>query len=136
MRSIRILIFAVCIFSCRYSVPKDVLPPKKMQAVLWDVMQADEMAEYYSAKDSTFRSLSKHVDYYQKVFSIHKISKEDFTRSLSYYENHPAALKTIIDSLQKFGERLQKKDSLNKNPYGQASKDSIKRKLADTLHSQ
>jgi hypothetical protein len=136
MRSLRILIFTVCFFSCTSSVPKDVLPPKKMQTVLWDVMQADEMAEYYSVKDSTFHGLAKHADYYQKVFSIHKVSKEDFTRSLRYYENHPAALKTILDSLQKFGERLQKRDTLNKNQYGQANRDSSKKKLADTLHPQ
>jgi hypothetical protein len=114
MRSLRILIFCVCIFSCKSSIPKDVLPPKKMQAVLWDVMQADEMAEYYSAKDSSFRELSKHADYYQKIFSIHKISKGDFTKSLAYYENHPASFKLILDSLQSFGERLQRADSLKK----------------------
>lgn len=109
-----ILIFTVCILSCKSSVPEDVLPPKKMQAVLWDVMQADEMAEYYSAKDSTFRSLSKHAGYYQKIFSIHKISKDDFTKSLAYYENHPVRFKPILDSLQSFGERLQRADSLQK----------------------
>jgi hypothetical protein len=136
MKSLRILVFTVCFFSCKSPVPNDVLPPKKMQAVLWDVMQADEMAEYYSSKDSTYHSLSKHADYYQKVFSIHKISKKDFTRSLDYYENHPASLKTILDSLQKFGERLQKRDTLNKNQYGQKSRDSSKKKLTDTLHPQ
>ena len=128
MRRLRILIFFICIFSCKSSVPKDVLPPKKMQAVLWDVMQADEMAEYYSAKDSSFRNLSKHVEYYQKIFAIHKTNKEDFTRSLKYYENHPAALKTILDSLQKFGERLQKADSL-KNSKIPVVKDSTVKKL-------
>ena len=115
MRNRGILIFVVFIFSCNSSVPKDILPPKKIQAVLWDVMQADEMAEYYSASDSGFKRLSKHVDYYQKIFAIHKINKEDFTRSLSYYENHPARLKPILDSLQSFGHRLERADSLKKS---------------------
>jgi hypothetical protein len=127
MRSLRILIFCVCIFSCKSSIPKDVLPPKKMQAVLWDVMQADEMAEYYSAKDSTFTALSKHADYYQKVFSIHKISKDDFTKSLTYYENHPVSFKPIIDSLQSLGERLQRADSL-KEAKVTVIKDSVAKK--------
>jgi hypothetical protein len=112
MRRLGILIFALFLFSCKSSIPKDVLPPKKMQAVLWDVMQADELAEYYSAQDSTFRNLSKRVDYYQKVFSIHKIKKEDFTKSLSYYENHPQKLKPILDSIQSFGTRQKSVDSL------------------------
>lgn len=114
MRRLRILILSVCILSCKSTVPKDVLPPKKMQAVLWDVMQADEMAEYYSAKDSTYNGLSKHAESYQKIFSIHQITKEDFSKSLNYYQNHPAILKTVLDSLKSFGERMQRADSLTK----------------------
>jgi hypothetical protein len=112
MKFFGILFVLAVILSCKSSTPKEVLPPKKMQAVLWDVMQADEMAEYYSGKDSSFRGLDKHTGYYQKIFSLHKITKEDFTKSLSYYENHPSALKSILDSLQSFGERLQRADSL------------------------
>lgn len=115
MRTLGILIIVVIIFSCQSSVPKDVLPPKKMQAVLWDVMQADEMMEYYSVKDSTFHSLPKHAEYYQKVFSIHKITKEDFTKSLAYYESHPVVFKTVLDSLKSFGEKTQRADSLKKS---------------------
>jgi hypothetical protein len=114
MRNFLILIFAVSLFSCKSSVPGDVLPPKKMQAVLWDVLQANEMAEYYGAADSTFKSLSKNTEYYQQVFAIHKISKEDFTRSLSYYENHPSRLKPILDSLQSSIQRLDKADTIAK----------------------
>jgi Domain of unknown function (DUF4296) len=112
MRFFEILVLMAVFLSCKSSIPKDVLSPKKMQAVLWDVMQADELAEYYSTKDSSFKNLGKHADYYEKIFSLHKITKEDFTKSLSYYENHPTALKPILDSLQSFGERLQRADSL------------------------
>jgi hypothetical protein len=109
-----LILFSVLfiIFSCKPSVSGGVLSPKKMQAVLWDVMQADEMAEYYAAKDSTFRSLSKHIDYYQKVFAIHKIIKDEFTKSLAYYQNHPSRLKPILDSLQSFGQRLARADTV------------------------
>lgn len=116
MRRLPIFFFAVFIYSCKSSDPGDILPPKKMQSVLWDVMLADEMTEYYAGTDSTFRSLSKHADYYQKIFSIHKVSKEDFTRSLAYYESHPSQLKPILDSLQSFGQRLQNADTLKKSP--------------------
>lgn len=92
----------------------DVLPPKKMQAVLWDVMQADAMAEYYNEGDSSFKSLAKHADYYQKVFAIHKINKEEFVKSLSYYEDHPTRLKSILDSLQSLGQRIDKVDTVKK----------------------
>lgn len=134
MRSLGVLFITIVIFSCKSSVPKDVLPPKKMQAVLWDVMQADEMAEYYSVKDSTFRSMSKHADYYQNIFSIHQITRADFNKSLAYYENHPVVLKTILDSLKSFGERMQRADSLKKAkiPVDTAKKviDSFKKRIA------
>ena len=133
MRSLKILVFAVFILSCKSSVPKDVLAPEKMQAVLWDVMQADETAEYYSAKDSSFHSAAKHAAYYDTVFSIHKITKEDFTKSLAYYESHPVVFKTVLDSLKSFGEKIQRADSLKKSKapvVDSASKrvDSLKKK--------
>jgi len=134
MRFFGILISTVLFFSCKSSVPNDVLPPKKMQAVLWDVMQADEMAEYYSASDSSFMGLSKHVDYYQKVFAIHKIKKEDFTRSLTYYENHPGRLKPILDSLQSFGQRLQSADSLKKSKQPALTDTSLKKRVPVKHH--
>ena len=45
------------------------------------------------------------VDLYQKLFSIHKISREQFRNSLHYYEKRPDLLKPIFDSLQKRSER-------------------------------
>lgn len=106
-----VLLSVVIIFSCESSVPDNVLPPGKMQMVLWDMMQADEMAGYYSMTDTSFLSLAKHADYYQKVFAVHKINKNDFVSSLNYYESNPSKLKIIVDSLQKFGQRLQQGDS-------------------------
>lgn len=129
MKNLLILFFAVFIFSCKSSVPDDVLPPKKMQAVLWDVMQADAMAEYYAMNDSTFTGLSKHVDYYQKVFSIHKISKEDFIRSLTYYENNPARLKPILDSIQSYGQNLNKADTVERPRPSVVADSNFKKRL-------
>lgn len=129
MRNPLILVLFSLLFSCKSSVPKDILPPKKMQAVLWDVMQADELAEYYSSRDSAFKGPARHIDYYQKIFAIHKISKDDFAKSLNYYQNHPASLKSILDSLQRFEQRLQGTDSVNKKPNKPLGNDSVRRKL-------
>jgi len=96
----------LCFFSCSSdTVPKDIIAPKKMEAVLWDVIMADEVADYYVQKDSTLKALDKHVDLYQKLFSIHKITKEQFRHSMQYYEKRPDLLKPIFDSLQKRSER-------------------------------
>ncbi len=116
MRILPVLFSTIIIFSCQSSVVDNVLPPAKMQMVLWDMMQADEMAGYYAMTDTSFLGLAKHADYYQKVFSVHQISKGDFVTSLNYYERNPAKLKIIVDSLQKFGQRLQQADSARNQP--------------------
>jgi hypothetical protein len=101
-------VFLVCILcacSGQASVPSDVLPPKDMQSVLWDVMLADEVAEFYLEKNSTLIPLTEHTSLYQKVFQLHKISKEKFDKSVSFYEHRPDLLQPILDSLQKKSDR-------------------------------
>jgi hypothetical protein len=118
--------------ACTSSVPKDVLPPSKMRSVLWDVMQADELAGFRTAKDSTYASLAKHAAYYDAIFKIHKIDKERFDKSLTYYENHPAAFKIIFDSLQSLAERRLRPDSIKK-PKKPVIADSILHKRVHAL---
>lgn len=113
----------VLLLGC-HSAPKNILPPSQMKSVLWDVMQADEMADYYAAKDSLFKTMKKHVAYYEAIFSIHKTSKETFVKSLNYYEAHPEKFKIILDSLQSFAEKMQKTDTLKKRQL-----DSTKKKM-------
>jgi hypothetical protein len=107
-RLLFILFLSPFLFACSNGepVPENVMPPKKMEAVLWDAILADETADYYVQKDSSVNVLAKHVDMYQQLFQIHKITKEDFKRSLRFYEKHPLLLRPIFDSLQKKSERL------------------------------
>lgn len=104
------ILFVVCwLLSCTQagSVTTNVLSPAEMQNVLWDMMLADETADYYVQKDSSVSVLQRHVDWYQPVFQVHHLSKEDFKRSLRFYEGRPDLLKPIFDSLQKKAERQQ-----------------------------
>jgi hypothetical protein len=101
------LLLSLLLVACSQSgsIPANVLPPAQMQNVLWDMMLADETADYYIQKDSSINALAKHAEWYQPVFQIHKISKEDFKRSLRFYESRPDLLKPIFDSLQKRAEQ-------------------------------
>lgn len=128
MKKLIISSLVFCIISCQSSVPKNVLPPAKMQEVMWDMMQADAMAEYYAVRDSALSELQRHVNYYQDVLTLHKISKEDFKTSLSYYQNHPSKLKVILDSLQSFTEKRQTIDTIKKQNHPPIS-DSLKKKI-------
>ena len=134
MRILVILFLFVNVLSCKSSVQKDILPPKKMQTILWDMMQADEMAEYNSTNDSSFKGVAKHIVYYQNIFAIHKVSRETFKKSLNYYKDHPASLKPILDSLQHFAQRLQVSDTSKKKTPKPIDSDTLKRKLHVRIH--
>ncbi|MDZ4793667.1 MAG: DUF4296 domain-containing protein [Bacteroidota bacterium] len=97
-----ILILLIITAGCRSKnkIPRDVLPQKKMQAILWDMMRVDQfLADYVLNKDSSKNKTTESLQYYQQVFAIHKISKEEFQRSFSYYKSHPVLLKAVMDSI-------------------------------------
>ena len=105
-RLVILFCLVLCFSSCSSdAVPDNVIAPKKMEAVLWDVILADEVADYYVQKDSSLKALDKHIELYQKLFAIHKITKEQFRNSLHYYEKRPDLLKPVFDSLQKRSEK-------------------------------
>jgi len=101
----RLLPFFLLLMACNNNLPKGVLKPEKMQQVLFDVIQADELVNLKYTADTSLNRLSQSVDLYQAVFKIHDVSADDFKRSFSFYQNHPALLKPILDSLQKTAQR-------------------------------
>lgn len=106
MRSF-ISFIVVLLFSCnsKNSVPDDVLSKKEMQAVLWDMIRADELVNYRGYTDSTFKKIDRNIELYQKVFQIHGITKEKFQKSMQYYQQRPDVLQPVIDSLKSQAER-------------------------------
>lgn len=80
-------------------VPKDVMPAEKMQAVLYDVILADELADFSSLQDSNYRNLGKRTVLYDSIFQSHRITKQLFQTSLKFYQSRPDLLRTILDSL-------------------------------------
>ena len=97
-----ILLSSVIIVSCKgkNKIPGDVLPPSKMEAVLWDMMRADKfLSDYVFYADTSKEKKAESIKLYQQVFTIHDITKEKFQHSFSWYQSHPAFLKSIMDSL-------------------------------------
>jgi len=129
----RILFVLMIVFlsSCSSEIPDDVLPPDKMQKVMWDMMLADEMSLQYKLTDSSFARVAKQSRYYQSIFKIHNTTEETFKKSAKFYMEHPALFKPILDSMNVSGERMQQRqdstiqvaDSLIKK----RSMDSIRR---------
>lgn len=99
-----LLIVLIIIFTTgcksKNAVPDSVLPQKKMQVILWDMMRADQfLADYVLNKDSSLNKTTESLKYYQQIFAIHKTSKEEFQHSFSFYKSHPVLLKAIMDSI-------------------------------------
>jgi hypothetical protein len=84
----------------REQIPETVLPPAKMEVVLWDLIRADQFAsDYLLPGDTSLDNQPERVRLYQQVFAIHGITSEEFKRSFQYYQTHPSQLKLVVDSL-------------------------------------
>jgi hypothetical protein len=104
----RKLLFPFFVFffaiSCtnKKKIPKDILQQQKMQAVLWDMISAGEfLSTFVLNKDSLVNKDSTSLKIYGQVFQVHRITKEQFEKSYSYYRDHPELIKEIVDSLNK-----------------------------------
>lgn len=96
-----------------------VLSQNKMVTILWDMIQVDELATLRLVKDSAKDVKKERIQLYQKVFQMHKTSEKQFSKSFTYYTNHPDLIKVLFDTLEVRGANERKisyisKDSLTK----------------------
>jgi hypothetical protein len=104
MRGWLLIPVVLFLFACKgkNKIPPSVLQPKKMQAVLWDVMRADQfLNNYVLIKDSNLNKVSESLKYYDQIFAIHEISQEQFQESFTFYKEHPDLMKVIMDSMSR-----------------------------------
>lgn len=102
--AILLVLFFLAGCSNKDKVPSAIIPPDKMQHVLWDMIQADQYAEMYLAKDSAGGKAKKEtLTLYAQVFQLHKISREDFQKSFQYYIDRPDLSRSLLDSVLKLG---------------------------------
>lgn len=95
--------FLCCLVACGRSdkVPSGILPKPKMQAVLWDMIRADELVSYKASMDTAVKLLPASASLYQSVFQLHHITEKEFKESFRYYETHPKLFRPVLDSLSK-----------------------------------
>lgn len=80
--------------------PKNVLPPEKMQEVLFDIARADELVDLSSITDSTYRGNGKRYALYDSVFRFHAVSKAQYGQSLEWYQSRPDLLKPLLETVR------------------------------------
>lgn len=84
-------------------VPRGVLPQKKMTAVMWDLLRADELVNLKYTKDTSINRFDSSMRLYQQIFKMHGTDAATFKKSFKYYQVRPDLLKPVFDSLQKRG---------------------------------
>ena len=106
MRKLPVIILLIALAGCSSNdrLPSGILKKEKMQAVFWDVIQAQAFTSHFIKKDSANLEI-ENAKLQQQIFAIHKISKEDFLKSYNYYAGHTELMRTLLDSITSKAER-------------------------------
>jgi|SRR4051794_28507947 len=85
-------------------IPNDIIGIDKMKLIVWDMIRAGALTENkYNKYPDTLKL--KTIEMFQQVFAIYGISKDDFYKSYTYYEEHPDKHKILMDSVSAYGSR-------------------------------
>ncbi len=93
---ITMLFFSACGGSAK---PKDILDPTAMQAVMWDIAQADVFAADFIKKDTSKNDTLENLKLQQQIFLMHNTSREVYYKSFEYYKRKPDMMKALLDSI-------------------------------------
>ncbi|MFM8711135.1 MAG: DUF4296 domain-containing protein [Sphingomonadales bacterium] len=91
------------------SVPDGVLPPDKMQEVVWDLMRADQFVVGFALpQDSALDDKSEKIKWYSRVLAIHRVSEQQFKESFRYYQTRPDLIAIMMDSIARKEEKIDR----------------------------
>lgn len=124
-----LMAIGVLLAACRGNSNEQPLEINEMKVIVWDMLKADELYTVQQAKDSTLRIQKKNLEYYEKIFAYHKISRFTFYKSFTYYEAHPLEMKELLDSIDQYATRERNRSFMR---YGQSGKTSEKSVSADS----
>ena len=130
-----ILVVAALLASCsdKNKLPENVLPHAKMQAVMWDIIRAnDYLNNYVFYKDPATDKLAESEKWNNKVFEFHKITRQQFKISYEYYQQHPLLMKALMDSIGKIKVE-EKRPETAKPVVDSTRKPDLIRKKMDSL---
>lgn len=97
---VTMLLLGAC--STQEKVPEDILPPPKMQAILWDMFRAGNfVTSFQLAADSTLNREQEQIKWFSRVLRVHQVKEKEFKKSMEYYKRRPDLLSVIMDSLSR-----------------------------------
>lgn len=101
MRRFIPLLILVLVSSCSRNndVPEGILKPAKMQELFWDFTRAEVYSSYFSKRDSLRSEAIENLQLQDKIFKLHRVTKDEFYKSYIYYSNHKDLMTKMIDSI-------------------------------------
>lgn len=102
----------LCFFiscSSKNHVPAGVIKPDEMKVIVWDMLQADELARQNKIADTSMNLNKESFKLYDEVFAIHHTTRKEFYHSYQYYQEHPDKFKLLITAVKQIGDK-EKKD--------------------------
>lgn len=134
MKKIIFLFFLiVAAMGCGSGRPYGVLDDAEMEKLLWDVTEGGEFVNVYVyTKYFNLDRAAISNKLLDDILKQHKVSRNDFDKTIQYYKNNPAKLKVILDSLSAKQTRIAA-ENLNRRDIGLLVKarDSIQK--ADSI---
>lgn len=106
---------------CRGNSNEQLLDINEMKLIVWDMLKADELYTMQQVKDSSLRIQKKNLEYYEKIFAYHKISRSTFYKSFTYYEAHPLEMKELLDSIDQYATRERNRSFMRDGQNGNTS---------------
>ena len=97
MRSLGYILSLLLLFSllsCEVKVPENIIPPKKMEAFLYDYHLVQSMNGQYSSDEYREKL------FYSYIFKKHDIEKSHFDSSMMWYNRYPKHLKRMYENLE------------------------------------
>jgi hypothetical protein len=95
-------VLCIVLISCgkKSGVPGEFIQPSKMQLVFWDYIRADALTtQQQKNNNGSPEAMAANVKLQKQVFAIHQVTKEEFYKSLDYYNSHPVLMRTLMDSI-------------------------------------
>jgi hypothetical protein len=95
-----LLLFFMIACSDRTGIPNDIIPTDSMRLIMKDIIIAEQYSELFVKRDSLRKDKKQaSQQLLDEIFKIHHITREDFKKSLIFYESRPDLNKKIFDSL-------------------------------------
>ena len=95
------IFLAMILFACSLgdqSIPREIIKINPMADILLDIAVAESYTESYLLKDSTLNKDSVYKSEISKVLQLHNTDPSIFSKSYSFYTDHPTLFKIVVDS--------------------------------------